>query len=549
MRRALPAQHNFNWLRLHGGTLSISLTNRLPVPIGIADNSRASMGVRLLDHTDGSELFRTQLESVVPPGESIDLLTPLAGVEVHRLMDVEVFGESPGSDGRRVWVTVEDGLDIDATFRQVEPDSVVAAVGAQQITLNGTIPAHLRGDLGIVGGTVLTGRIPLHFTNQIPLTAHGTVRFPELLEEGEPISLTVDLPAGTPGTPGTFDTVIELAGRTVRSPDEQPLDELSYVLQVTTEASRGVVALGRRQEVRGTLAAAPIEFAEVDARPQEVAIDVPVTRTAIDLPEEVRDFDLVQGSLELALENAVGVPGRADVVLRGIGGTEPIEIPVELSIAAGSVSDPVVSTTEITESTSPLLDLIRARPRTLEIEGSVFVGTDGQLVSIRQSDWITGHYEVGAPLRLRVGHLEHGIDDFDFNISDDAQTRIREDVVRSRPRAASRTDSRSPPGCTSSSPPVRTVWTSPEIQLDPLVIDAGIVDAVSGRVTQSTEEAFSIPLRDEDIPFFARDRVFGRFSLELMGDSTAVVELTSTDFIELSSILEFRVGVGTEPSR
>ncbi|MCA9728891.1 MAG: hypothetical protein KC729_14465, partial [Candidatus Eisenbacteria bacterium] len=244
------------------------------------------------------------------------------------------------------------------------------------------------------------------------------------------------------------------------------------------------------------------------------------------------------------------VPGRADVVLRGIGGTEPIEIPVELSIAAGSVSDPVVSTTEITESTSPLLDLIRARPRTLEIEGSVFVGTDGQLVSIRQSDWITGHYEVGAPLRLRVGHLEHGIDDFDFNISDDAQTRIREDVVGVT--ASGRIENRFPLAAR-----VHILFASsadrldesPEIQLDPLVIDAGIVDAVSGRVTQSTEEAFSIPLRDEDIPFFARDRVFGRFSLELMGDSTAVVELTSTDFIELSSILEFRVGVGTEPSR
>ena len=84
---------------------------------------------------------------------------------------------------------------------------------------------------------------------------------------------------------------------------------------------------------------------------------------------------------------------------------------------------------------------------------------------------------------------------------------------------------------------------TPEVILALVRAEAGFTDE-TGRVIEPALTSFEVTLPDEDIPFFARDRVFGRMVFRLRGDSTAVVSLSPDDYAEATGALEFRIGVG-----
>ena len=550
VQRRLPTQESFLWLRVESGHIDLFVRNLLPVSLGVEGNVAPALGLRLVDPADERVVFETELDRSLPPGGATTLVLDLAGVEIPRRMDLEVYGESPGSFGEAVLVRPEDGLDLRVTFRDIEPDSVVALIPAQSVQLEDTLEVDLRGDLGIVGGSFLEGTLPIVLTNDLPVVARGTLTFAQLLEDGSPMSLALELPAARAGRPGRFDGMIDLEGRSVRSLDGEPLDQLTYLLDVETRASPGVVALGRRQRVVGSVGETELRFASVLARPELTQFSFPVTESELDFPSEVEDLELVQASLRIVLENTIAFPARASAVVRGISASETVEIPFSFEIEPGDGSGPKESSIELTETNSDLLRLIRARPTLLEIEGEVLVGTDGRTATVERNDWIRGRYEIGAPLRVRVGTYERNVDDFDFTVSTDLQERIREDLVGLIARG--QIENHFPLAAVARitfASSLERLDGEPEVELEAVELGPGVIDPTTGRVRESSRSDFEIALPDEEIPFFGRDRVFGRISLRLLGDSLSVVELTGTDFAEISGALEFRVGVGEETNR
>lgn len=545
IRRRLPAQSRFVWLRMQTGDVELFLQNLLPVGLGVAGNGAPAVGIRLVDPTAGRVLFEASFGSAIPPGGSTTLELDLAGVEFQRTMDLELFGESPGSLGAAVLVQPEDGLDFRAVFRNIEPDSVIALVPAQTVQISDTLDVDLRGDIGIVGGAVLEGQIPFVLRNDLPVTAEGTLTFAELREDNGPLSIAFSLPAARGGRPGLFEGSIPLTGRRVQSLDGKPIEQLTYDLDVTTEASPGVVALGRRQSVTGNLEPAELRFTSVEARPQLTRFEIPPTHTDLDLPTEVAELELVQASLRIVLENTVDFPARANALLRGIADSETVEIPFSFDIEPGSGSRPSLSSFELNETNSDLLRLIRSRPARLQIEGELLVGTDGRTASLERTDWVRGHYEVGAPLRVLVRTYDRTVDDFDFTLSADLQTRIQEDLVGLL--AVGEIENHFPLAAEtriSFASSLERLEEQPEVTLETIEVSSGSIDPTTGHVIASTRSRFDIQLPDEEIAFFGRDQVFGRISLRLLGDSLTVVTLTGNDFAEITGALEFRVGVG-----
>ena len=550
LERPLPAQNSFLWLRVRSGRIDLFVQNLLPVSLGVEGNGAPTLGIRLVDPIESRVLFEAGLEHIIPPGQSAALALDLAGVEIQRRMNLEIYGESPGSAGEEVFVRPEHGLDFRATFRDIEPDSVIALIPAQSVQLTDTLDVDLGGDLGIIGGSVLEGRMPIVLTNDLPVLAHGTLTFAELIEDGAPVSLSLELPAARAGQPGRFEGSIDLGGRSVRSLDDQPLDQLTYQLDVETQASSGVVALGRRQRVVGSLEETELRFASVLARPELTRFAIPLTESELDFPSEVEDLELVQASLRIVLRSTVPFPAQASAVLRGVGGSEPVEIPFSFGIEPGDGTGDSESSVELDETNSDLLRLIRAGATLLQIEGEILVGTDGRAATVERNDWIQGRYEIGAPLRVRVGTYEREVDDFDFTLSTDLQQRIREDLVGLV--ATGEIENHFPLAAeariTFASSPEQ-LDEEPEVELETITVGPGAVDPLSGRVVESVRSEFAIALPTAEIPFFGRDRVFGRVSLRLLGDSLSVVELTASDFAEISGALEFRVAVGEERNR
>lgn len=548
VQHELRPQTAFHSLRIAGGRVRIGISNSLPVPIGTPDLPGPPLGVRLRDRSTGRVLFAATLGTSLLPGEDASIEASLDGVELTQLMDLELFGESAGSDGRRVWVAPSASLTVAIDFEDVVAESAIAVVGPQTIMLNESLDVDLGGDLGIVHGSILDGELPISIENELPLSATGTLLILELQEEGRPVPLEITIDAATNGVPGRFSGVIPLRGRSVRSLDGKPLRRLTFSLSVTTAASRGVIALTRDQLLRGSIGPTVVRFDDVEARPSALPLIVPNTITSIEVPGELEGLDLTAAELSLEVENALPFPATAELWVTGRSGvdSDDVSVPMRLSIAPGGIDLPVTSRVTIDEQGTRLLDLLELRPRDLSVSGLVQVGNEGRTAMLSRESWIRGRYEVTAPLRFRVDEILPEVDPFEFRVAAGVQDHIREDLVSAV--AEGKVVNHFPLAAE-----VRIVFASsesgladPEVTLDPVSVDAGSVDAQTGRVITARESAFSFPLTPEQVQFFARNRVWGRVEVRLVGDGTTVVIITATDYVEATGILRFRFGIGDD---
>jgi hypothetical protein len=80
--------------------------------------------------------------------------------------------------------------------------------------------------------------------------------------------------------------------------------------------------------------------------------------------------------------------------------------------------------------------------------------------------------------------------------------------------------------------------------LEPIEVAPGRVDAASGRVFETTESPVSLTIDPARVQFFSREKLFGRIALRAGGgDSSRVIEVTATDFVEFNAMLRFAVRV------
>ena len=544
IRRPLPTQDELSWVRFSSGQIDVTIQNLLPIPLGDESTQDPSLRVRLFDGTRGGLLVETTFPAVIRTGAVARSTIDLTGVSLPSALELEISGESPGSSGRTVFITPSSGFDLSARFVSLEPDSAVAVVPTQELRLEDSVAVALNDSLGIVGGMVRDGIFSIELRNELPLGATGSLRFPELLENDEPIVLAVSVPPASGGVAGSSTETIDLTSTRVRALNDEPLDRLQFELDVATVPSDGFVALGRHQSISAAFEETTIRFASVEARPTDVRIEIPHTVTELDLPEELEDLDLAAASLRLVIANAVPFPANGMVTVRSVGLPNPIELPFQVAIAPGTSASPVESSVSIDESNSALLSLIRARPEAISIDGEVRIGDGLVTRTVGREDFVRGRYEVSAPLRVRLGLLERTADDFDFTVSRDVQDRIGSDVtgVVARGQIENHFPFAAETEITFASS-ANQLDETPEVILALVRAEAGFTDE-TGRVIEPALTSFEVTLPDEDIPFFARDRVFGRMVFRLRGDSTAVVSLSPDDYAEATGALEFRIGVG-----
>lgn len=140
-------------------------------------------------------------------------------------------------------------------------------------------------------------------------------------------------------------------------------------------------------------------------------------------------------------------------------------------------------------------------------------------------------------------------DSFTFNINKDMQDRIRDDIREGE--ATLTIENHLPIGATvvlifSDSPDsLRSPRHLPPhgVQLAPVAVEAAECDPVTGEVTRSRTAQTSIALTRDQIPFFARDTVYGQAVINFQSGGTGAVQLMTDDFISVSGILRLRMEV------
>lgn len=542
-RNTLPVFDQFEAARLSGGTLSITLHNRLPVPLGSTDGTTSGLVLRLRDALTGDVVFTCPTHARIESGERVVFVSDLTGIVFPNRLEAEVEGMSPGSDAKPVLAMAADALDLKFALTGLAYDWVRLEPPAQSVTVaeETILDESVRLDAAELRAGVLTGVL----RNTLPLPVAVRLTSPDL-SRGGAFEENWIVPAGNLVTPGTLPVSIDMSGVSYRSTIAGGSPALHLELTGSTAADALPVTLDSRMGLEFTLDAATLELDQVtatfDARPVTLTPSV----SQPDLPEEIDPVRFDRATLTIDVENGAGVSAVTDLVVRGVRNGRPdVLLPLAgHAIAPATALGPTTTRITLTESNSTLLDLLHHYPDEIRLEGQVTLGDGATPGIVRRSDAVTGRYHLSAPLRVRFSTVERVAESFSFDIDADAQTQIREHVTAADVKV--RVTNHFPIGVTlllGFGADSLGAADSADVSLVPVTIEAAPVGP-DGRTTGPRVQDVVLTIPSERIGFFARDVVWGSAHLTLHGagpDQT--IEIQSTDYVNLKALARFRYEV------
>jgi hypothetical protein len=540
-----PAQDSFSWLRLDSGQLQVEIANGLGVDLG--QDGGEPFRIRVVDRVDGHLVKELPLDDVLHSGSTATITARLDGASFHNLLDVEIWGESPGSGETRLRVDPQSGLSLRLSVSSLTADSAVARVPTQRAAVSRSVP--LGGGIRLREGAIQEGRLTLILNNGLPLPATARLELLDVWQGGAPVERIIQLPAAGDSGPASVPIVVDLGGATVTAPaGTNSLDALRYELQVESAASTGLVPVGIHQKTSGRFEPGVVRFSQVRGDFDRKRITVSPTETSFEPPDGIEDLDFQQARLVLEVVSTVGLSSEAGIIVQATpdAGGPPVTLDLRFPVpAASSPGTPVVTMATVDETNSNILELIRARPRRLTLGGEILVGGDGQTGTIRRTDSVCGSYALIAPLRMTIGRVSHRGESFRTTLSKDDQDRIRGDLLSGA--ATGTVENHFPAGLTA-----RLVFAAreedlavrPDVVLDSIRVAPAQVDPAAGRVVRSVSSRFEIRMSQEQIAFFARDEFYGQVVFTIEGpDAQTIVEVTALDYVTFRGMLQFRMRV------
>lgn len=388
---------------LAAGTLTVTVGNGLPVPVS-AEDGPDRLVLDLLDPGDGAVIVSVEFDPI-GPGAQAEQTADLAGVELPDRVAVRLVGGSPGSGTDAVLVDAAASVTVQAVFSDLEVTAAVAVVPPQSFTTSFT--TALPSDYEIVQAVIESGRFPIAVHNEMAIFCQAIVTWPTVLNlDDQPLQVVIDLPGGD-----RQERLVDLAGHVVRAAEGATLDELLATVEVTSPGSAGqAVALQADQGVQAEIGGGRIEFHSVTGAVPVMSYDLAPAEEAIDLPDELDGLQLCRANLTLALTSTADLPAVAVFDLVGVnqaGDPRGLQVQEEIPAAAGGRA----TTTHIVldETNSDIVDFLNHLPITLIMSGSVELGGDGQVGTIRRSDRAIISWQIISPIEVIIASSQlHG---------------------------------------------------------------------------------------------------------------------------------------------
>lgn len=539
-RRALPAIEEFETATLDAGTLTITLTNNLPVALGGA----SPLKVRVYDAGGNTPILSAQATTTLATGASLALPVSLAGRTFTNHLEVEVEGSTPGSGSQSVLVRVEDGLDVNCALGGLSYRSATLKPVAQNIETDETLT--LDPGVRLVSAAFQSGRLAARLSNTLPLPITVTLTAPEITRGGAPLVETHAVPAGSPASPARLDVTIDLAGASLMSAETDGSTSVRLRLAGRTEASGTPVALSSSMGVTAELAATTLALSAVTGRFDGKVVEVSPTVSTTDLPDDIETLRFEQATLTLDLENGAALAATTQLTLTGQRDGQP-DVTLPLSgyrIEPARNGQPTTTRITLDQANSRLLELVHIYPGRVTLAGHVTLGDGTTTGSLNRADTVRGHFRLTAPLRFKFDAVEHVADSFSFTLGQKAQDAIRDHVTAADVEV--KLVNRFPVAVTAVlqfAGDSLAAGDTADVVLAPVTIDAAPVDA-AGKAVSGLTQTFTVTIPSDKIPFFARPTVWGTARLTLHPAAAGqAVEIQANDYVDVKALARFRYQV------
>lgn len=232
------------------------------------------------------------------------------------------------------------------------------------------------------------GNLNLVFTNNIGVIADVVFRLPELLKDGQPFREVIHL--SDDAAPQEF--LIPLNGYVLdldyTSPDAD--QQIAYRSTISLPDD-SVMTLSLNQEIGVDVELTDMTFSEVSGYIDTVTVDInPIEQSISSLPEELKNVDFADVSIQVVFDSQIGVPVYLDLNI--ISENEEGET-VNVYVSQNITDNPVVDIPNAK-------DLINIFPNKIIASGQARVVGEG---TVRQTDVVKGKLFLSAPIAFEIG--------------------------------------------------------------------------------------------------------------------------------------------------
>jgi len=406
---------NFLFVEIDSGWATLSLTNDLPVPLGLPlqatlkdyqGNSNVEIDITMIDY-----------EFSIQPGETIKKQVDLSGHTITNRLYIEIRGDSPGSSGETVPILVaQQRLMINLNLTEILAKNATARLSQLEVRKSDWLKLNDEENQIIMNeARFITAQLKLavksywnlntsfwvtveHFFDQ----RNNPLGFPLYVPKNDSVSTQKNLDGWylkADLSEGTLNPKIKIKADGLTDSTGKEMATVSFKDSLIVTATLDNVKL---EYVRGIVNRLKVEL---DSSAQEV-----------DLDYEIPDLKFRNTEAQLDIYNKIAFPIELNLSFLGrrqSGKEEKFEFRQKVVEPAIMIEDQFDSQENVTRfhfKDEQLDRLINIIPEEIEVSGHGFIGQFGTVGQATKNDYIYGKYSLKAPFEFA---LEDTIINFD----------------------------------------------------------------------------------------------------------------------------------------
>ncbi len=536
----LPPFETIQWVEIDSGFVDLTIENFLPVDLG------KPITIELLDAAADTVIADWVFPDFIQVGKRQTERLELKNKRLSAALALRVAGGSPGS-ADSVLIQSDDYFRIGVLLSDLYVSGGAAKLDPQRIQFDEKI--QIADSLIIASARIRQGQMRIEVSGNLPIDASVNFNLPDFIDEkGAPLTetffllkdqvnqLVLDL-SGYRFLPENGDFAgqavrISASVATLQSPDE-------------------LIELFASDSVSVLFDISQIYFSEISGRFYSKQIDVPEKTIEVDLPSRLDSIRLDAAQLQLRLLNSIGFPAQVNLLIRGTndaGGQAEVLIDQTIQPGGGQAG-PESTEIVLNQENSGILDLLNLLPSRIEVSGKVQVGRPDWIGTIRETDFVTGEITFTAPaaLELPAQKFESDVSNMtlDQDVRNTIQTRLDEGELMVK------TVSHLPIGAQiymNFALEDSSVFQNPQLRIGPVSIESGVIDPATKTVAMPRENQINIKLSREEMQFFANSPIFTGVEIDFPGTQGQVVQLLSSDYLDIQAVVRLQVKVGETQS-
>jgi len=410
----------FIFILVDSGTANLKIMNQFDIPLGLP------LKLALKDGYTHHTVSTYEFEEQIPIDATVVVHFEIRNQIFSNKLYLEFVGTSPGSNGAPVEMDMNDRiLILELSVSRIFASEAEAKI--PEIYFSKSERVELTREMIITEAKFRTGRFKLNVFNHLPVDAHFTLTFLDLVDQyDETFKLNLNLPSKE-----LFENQeIDLNGWLLKT-QSNPAD-MVQMLRVayeghTDSTKEQIIKLAKKDSIAVDTYLEDVSFEYVRGAVNRLKVEVPDVEQDINLKYRLKDVRIKKASLQLDVFNRVAFPIELDMTMIGSRDTgqqryytlreiiQPADIATGQEVPGEKVTQIAINTQH--SQYNSFIDFINLIPDKLSMTGDVFIGQPGIEGMVHREDYVFGKYAVKIPFELSFEDTTINFDTVYVNIN------------------------------------------------------------------------------------------------------------------------------------